>query len=156
MLSFRTAALATATVLFAAAGLARVDARSPIGQAGSSAQVPAPRPGGWTIPPTAASEKNPQPANDATVAAGKELFSKNCQRCHGPQGKGDGPDADPDFQPDMDLTVAQRASRNPDGVIYYKVLNGRTRPKMPAFKDSLTPDQIWQIVTYVQTLRAKQ
>ena len=114
------------------------------------------RDGGWTIPPGAEQEKNPVAADAAAVAAGKQLFSKKCQRCHGPQGKGDGPDADPDNQQDMDLTVARRAARNPDGVIFYKVWNGRSKPKMPSFKDDLTKDQIWQIVTYVQTLREKQ
>jgi mono/diheme cytochrome c family protein len=56
---------------------------------------------------------------------------------------------------DMDLTVARRAARNPDGVVFYKIWNGRTKPKMPAQKDELTKDQVWQIVSYTQTLRAK-
>ena len=121
------------------------------------AQTPAqPRAGGWTIPPDAAQEKNPVAGDPKAIAAGKELFGKKCQRCHGPQGKGDGPDADPDNQEDMDLTVARRAARNPDGVVFYKAWNGRGKPKMPAFKDELTKDQVWQIVSYVQTLRAKQ
>ena len=34
-------------------------------------------------------------------------------------------------------------------------LNGRGNPKMPAFKDELAEEQIWQVVTYVQTLRKK-
>ena len=55
----------------------------------------------------------------------------------------------------MDLTRAARADRNPDGVIFYKVTNGRRKPKMPAFKEELTPDQIWAVVAYVQTLRKK-
>jgi mono/diheme cytochrome c family protein len=53
----------------------------------------------------------------------------------------------------MNLTVAKRAANNPDGVIFYKVWNGRKKPKMPAFKDELTKDQVWTIVSYVQTLR---
>ena len=43
--------------------------------------------------------------------------------------------------------------RNADGVVFYKVSNGRSRPKMPAFKDELTEEQIWSVVAYVQTLR---
>jgi mono/diheme cytochrome c family protein len=111
------------------------------------------RPGGWTLPPTAKEEKNPLTADAATVAAGKEVYKKKCERCHGPGGLGDGKDADPDVQQDMDLTVARRAARNPDGVVFYKVLNGRKKPKMPAQKGELTTEQIWQVVTYVQTLR---
>ena len=65
----------------------------------------------------------------------------------------DGPDADPDNEQDMDLTNPKRAARNPDGVVFYKVWNGRQKPKMPAFKDKLTKDQVWHIVSFVQTLR---
>lgn len=118
-------------------------------------QSGAPR-NGWNVPPTAAEEKNPLTVNDAVVAAGKKLYGSNCQRCHGPEGKGNGPDADPMHQQDMNLTVAARAARNPDGVVFYKIWNGRTSPKMPVFSKELTKEQVWAIVAYVQTLRAKQ
>ena len=127
------------------------------GQAPAAPQTTAPaRANGWTIPPDAAQEKNPFADNQQAVAKGKTLFEKNCKRCHGESGKGDGPDGDPDHQQDMDLTQAQRAARNPDGVVFYKAWNGRARPKMPAFKDTLSKDDVWKIVTYVQTLREKQ
>lgn len=122
----------------------------------STQAQPAGNPNGWTIPPEADQEKNPFAGDPKALAAGKELFLKNCKRCHGPGGKGDGPDADPDSMQDMDLTVARRANRNPDGIVFYKVWNGRKKPKMPAFKDELTKEQIWQIVTYAQTLRSAQ
>jgi mono/diheme cytochrome c family protein len=111
--------------------------------------------GGWTLPPTAQAEKNPLTVNDAILAGGKRLFVSKCQRCHGPEGKGDGPDGDPEHMNDMDLTVKARAARNPDGVVFYKMWNGRENPKMPALKDDTTKDQVWAIVAYVQTLRAK-
>ncbi len=124
-------------------------------QAQEQAQAAAPRPGGWTIPPTANDEKNPLSGDPKALETGKQLFDKKCQKCHGPGGKGDGPDADPDHQEDMDLTVARRANRNPDGVVFYKVWNGRQKPKMPAQKNDLTKEQVWAIVSYVQTLRQK-
>jgi mono/diheme cytochrome c family protein len=110
---------------------------------------------GWTIPATAAAEKSPLTVNEGVIANGKKLFASKCQRCHGPEGKGDGPDGDPANQPDMDLTVAARAVRNPDGVVFYKAWNGRSSPKMPAFSQELSKEQVWAIVAYVQTLRAK-
>ncbi|HUL75209.1 MAG TPA: c-type cytochrome [Vicinamibacterales bacterium] len=113
------------------------------------------RGGGWTIPPTAATEKSPLTVNDAVIANGKKLFGSKCQRCHGPNGKGDGPDGEPEHQQDMDLTVAARAARNPDGVVFYKIWNGRSSPKMPTFSEELSKEQAWAIVAYVQTLRAK-
>jgi len=136
--------------LFVAAGLLLV-----AGLTVSARQTPAPKSGGWTLPPTAADEKNPFAGDPKAIDTGKTLFKKHCERCHGPGGKGDGPDADPDVQEDMDLTVARRAARNPDGVVFYKAWNGRSKPKMPAVKDDLTKEELWQIVCYVQTLRQK-
>ena len=121
----------------------------------SARQAPKANPNGWTLPPTADDEKNPFAGDAKAVAAGKELYSKNCQKCHGPGGKGDGPDGDPESMEDMDLTNPKRADRNSDGIVFYKIWNGRAKPKMPAQKDHLTKDQMWQIVSYVQTLRQK-
>jgi mono/diheme cytochrome c family protein len=122
--------------------------------AGSPAQQPAPASkSGWTLPPEAETTKNPLTVDAKVLAAGKAVFKEKCQKCHGPSGKGDGPDADPDVQEDMDLTTAKRAARNTDGVVFFKVSNGRKKPKMPAQKDELTKDQIWSVVSYVQSLR---
>jgi mono/diheme cytochrome c family protein len=112
-------------------------------------------PSGWQLPADAAATKNPLTVDETVLASGKALFKDKCERCHGPAGLGDGEDADPDAQEDMDLTTPKRAARNPDGVVYYKVLNGRRRPKMPAFKEELTPEQIWTVVAYTQSLRRK-
>jgi mono/diheme cytochrome c family protein len=108
---------------------------------------------GWTLPPEAETTKNPLTVDPKLLATGKAIFKEKCQKCHGASGKGDGPDADPDAQEDMDLTRADRAAKNPDGVVFYKVFNGRKKPKMPAQKDDMTKDQIWSVVSYVQTLR---
>ncbi|HEY7474995.1 MAG TPA: c-type cytochrome [Vicinamibacterales bacterium] len=110
---------------------------------------------GWKIPATAAAEKNPFPANDAVLAAGKKVFSARCVRCHGPAGKGDGPDADSDHKEMMDLTRADRVAANPDGVVFYKVWHGRQSPRMPNFEDQISKEQAWAVVAYVQTLRKK-
>ena len=141
--------------LFVVAGVIFVGGFAASTTAQQGQAPPAANPNGWTIPETAAQEKNPFADDAKAVAAGKTLFEKNCKRCHGPGGLGDGPDADPDAMMDMDLTVARRANRNPDGVVFYKVWNGRKKPKMPAFKDELSKDQVWQIVSFTQTLRKK-
>jgi mono/diheme cytochrome c family protein len=116
-------------------------------------QAAAPSKGGWTLPPEAETTKNPLTVDAKLLATGKAIFKDKCQKCHGATGKGDGPDADPDAQEDMDLTRANRAAKNPDGVVFFKAWNGRKKPKMPAFKDELTKEQIWAVVAYVQTLR---
>jgi mono/diheme cytochrome c family protein len=107
---------------------------------------------GWTIPPAGRDEKSPLQPTPAVIHKGKSLFASKCQRCHGKEGKGDGPDSDPDA-PAADLTDAARAQVNPDGVLFYKIWNGRSNPKMPAFKSEMTKDEVWSVVEYVKTLR---
>src|SRR6185503_1944804 len=111
--------------------------------------------GGWTLPANAADTKSPLKVDDKVLAIGKKVFTDKCQKCHGPKGLGDGPDADPDHAEEMNLTNPKRAERNPDGVVFYKVMNGRRSPKMPAFKDDLSKEQVWSVVAYAQSLRKK-
>lgn len=137
-------------VVVAGARVVATDQNPPV-----QGQAPAPREDGWTIPPEAKTEPNPLPVTDALLASGKALFKSRCSRCHGPLGIGDGPDADPDYLDDMNLTNPERAGRNPDGVVFYRIWNGRQKPKMPALKSEATKEEIWTIVAYVQTLRKK-
>jgi mono/diheme cytochrome c family protein len=126
------------------------------GAAAQQESKPAAKPAsGWILPPDAEETKNPFPVDAKILASGKAIFKDKCQRCHGPGGLGDGPDADPDHQEDMDLTNPKRIERNSDGVVFYKVSNGRRRPKMPAFKEELSTEQIWAVVAYTQSLRKK-
>jgi mono/diheme cytochrome c family protein len=108
---------------------------------------------GWKIPKEAAKEKNPYPVSPGMLAAGQKVFQSKCARCHGPKGIGDGVDADTSLQEGMDLTRADRAALHPDGVVFYKVWNGRPEPRMPAFEDQLSKEQVWAVVAFTQTLR---
>jgi mono/diheme cytochrome c family protein len=110
---------------------------------------------GWQLPADADTKKSPLQVDAKVVAMGKSVFKDKCVKCHGQGGLGDGPDADPEHREDMDLTNPKRADRNSDGVVFYKVSNGRKRPKMPAFKEELSEQQVWSVVAYVQTLRKK-
>ncbi len=121
-------------------GLARVATQAPAGS------------DGWQIPASAAAEGNPQPVTAAVLARGQSLYKSKCQRCHGADGRGHGPDADPKH-PAGDLTDGSRASRNPDGVLFYKIWNGRANPKMPAMKLDMPPADAWTVIDYVKTLR---
>ena len=108
---------------------------------------------GWQLPPDADTKKSPLQVDAKVLATGKSVFKDKCTKCHGASGVGDGPDADPEHREDMDLTNPKRADRNSDGVVFYKVWNGRRKPKMPAFKEELSEQQVWSVVAYVQTLR---
>ena len=149
-------AVAFATVVFALSLYIQAAARS----ADATQAKPAPQAAahahnesGWTLPADAEQKKSPLTVDAKVLAQGKTVFKSKCQKCHGPSGLGDGPDADPDHQEDMDLTKASRAAKNPEGVMFYKVSNGRKSPKMPAFKEQLSEEQIWTVVAYAQSLR---
>ncbi len=105
---------------------------------------------GWTIPDTAKTEKSPVKSAADAAKKGKSLFGSNCAKCHGPEGKGNGPDSDHA----ADLTDEFRTELNPEGVLYYKIWNGHTGD-MPAFKSKLTKDDTWALVEYLKALRTK-
>ena len=107
----------------------------------------------WQIPAAAKTEKSPLKATPDLLKKGRGIFTTRCQKCHGLQGKGDGPDADSKDKP-ADLTMS-KADANPDGVMYYKVANGQP-PKMPAFKGLMSRDEIWTVVEYAKSLRQSQ
>jgi mono/diheme cytochrome c family protein len=106
---------------------------------------------GWTIPSSANTEKNPLASTPEVLKRGESLYSANCAGCHGPKGLGDGPNVD---RKDRKARPANLTlSRNPDGVVYYKIWNGRKDPDMPAFKSRMTKDEAWSVVAYVISLR---
>ncbi len=80
------------------------------------------------------------------LAAGAEVYQKNCAFCHGlPQqppsaaSKGMFPRAPQLFTADDTVTD------DPPGVTYWKVKNGIRLTGMPSFKDALTDQQMWQV-----------
>jgi mono/diheme cytochrome c family protein len=111
--------------------------------------------GGWFIPSGGRDEKSPVSSVPGAVTRGKAVFSSNCARCHGAEGKGNGPDSDHA----SDLTDEYRDTINPEGVLFYKVWNGhavqlRTQvDDMPAFRETLSRDEVWAVVEYLKALR---
>ena len=110
---------------------------------------------GWLIPPGGRDEKSPLSSGADTIARGKAIFAANCARCHGPEGKGNGPDSDYA----ADLTDELRIELNTEGILFYKVWNGhaiqlRTQvDDMPAFEGKLSRDEVWAVVEYLKVLR---
>ncbi len=78
----------------------------------------------------------------------------SCLPCHGPQGKGDGP---------ASISLERNGARirpgnlsdprmwqQPDGALFWKITEGNT--PMPAFGETLSEDQRWEIIDFVRTL----
>jgi mono/diheme cytochrome c family protein len=114
--------------------------------------APPPNADSWVVPANAATEQNPVAVNDKVLKEGLKLYGSKCERCHGSTGKGDGPDADPD-RPPADLADADRAAKNPDGILFYKIWNGRKNPNMPPMKMELSRPQVWTVIHYVKKFR---
>ncbi len=106
---------------------------------------------GWTIPETAQAETNPRSSSPDVLKQGASLYKSNCIGCHGPKGLGDGADVDKKDRKNRPANLTM--SRNPDGVVFYKIWNGRKDPDMPAFKTRMTRDESWAVVAYVVSLR---
>lgn len=106
---------------------------------------------GWTIPDGGKEEKSPLTSSADLVKKGKGIFTTHCQKCHGPLGKGDGPSSSK-TAPAADLTDESRIDLHPEGVLYYKIMNGHP-PSMPAFKSRLAKNEVWTLVEYVKSLR---
>ena len=106
----------------------------------------APRKGGN---PEAAKTKNPVASSAESIAAGKRTYARMCAKCHGPAGKGDG-EAAVGAQP-ADLT-AKLDYGSSDGEIYAAIHDG-TSKDMEGYGERLQPNDIWNVVNYVQSLR---
>ncbi len=94
---------------------------------------------------------NPIPADEASLAAGKFSFSKNCAACHSMDGKGQNPVAEKlmaNGMPIWDITLT--APGRSDGYIYRLIRHGGMN--MPAYGPQTNPDERWHIVNYLRSL----
>lgn len=102
----------------------------------------------WVAPPDADKLVNPYAGHKAT-AKGENLFSTNCERCHGNTGKGDGVDGKKLNPKPADLT-SEKVQKQTDGAIFWKISNGRG--PMDAYKSILQEDDRWKLVNYIREL----
>jgi cytochrome c oxidase cbb3-type subunit 3 len=94
-------------------------------------------------PQTAATTlRNPYQGNALAISEGKRLFTwYNCQGCHANGGGGMGPP----LMDDKWIYGSDPAN------IYLTILQGRPNG-MPSFRGKIPDYQVWQLVSYVQSL----
>jgi mono/diheme cytochrome c family protein len=107
-----------------------------------------------TVPP-----EIPVTADD--ILAGRALFQKmECWKCHGPEGRGNGPSAstltDSKDQPIKPFNFAASArfkcgTTNQD--LYKIFLTGLDGTPMPSFADNFHGDDAWHLVHFLRTLQ---
>ena len=83
--------------------------------------------------------QNPFASQPAAIAAGKTLFTAQCQSCHAAGGSASA------------FTTGTFKSGAADGEIFLNIRNGIRNTAMPPYTQ-LSTDQIWQIVGYMRTL----
>jgi len=94
------------------------------------------------------------PTRVTDLAQGRLLFERTCASCHGFTGRGDGPEAHK-LKPPPQKIGDESAMRDVSPATMYRVLSvGIAGTPMIGYAASLTPDDRWNIVAYVMTLRS--
>ena len=85
---------------------------------------------------------NPFAGNAEAMKTGRQLFlDTGCYNCHGFEAKGGG------IAPDL------TASKLDPQQMFRTVYDGRRGTLMPSWGKQLSSDEIWKVVTYLQSLR---
>jgi cytochrome c oxidase cbb3-type subunit 2 len=107
------------------------------------------------------------PVTIESISHGKALFTKlECWKCHGPQGKGDGPSAatltDSKDQPirPYNFAAGKDDSRfkcgGANSDIYRIFMTGVDGTPMPSFADTIQPNDAWDLVHFLRTLQVNR
>jgi mono/diheme cytochrome c family protein len=90
------------------------------------------------------------PGEAADVARGKKIYRMMCLKCHGKQGKGDGPKAKTLSKKPRDYTNKEEMSKLTDDDLKKAVIEGK-KP-MPAFQARLKDKDVENVIAYIKTL----
>ncbi len=101
------------------------------------------------VPAAYAGKTNPLGADAA--AQGASVFKTNCEMCHGSQGHGDGPAGGSLDPKPKNLAVLQQSAS--DDYLFWRISEGHPGTAMVSWKGVLTEDQIWQVISFIRTLK---
>ena len=93
-----------------------------------------------------------------SITQGAHIYQQQCVRCHGADGKGEGPDAAslPMWPPTLNGSLLWKRL---EGELFWRVRHGMQSAAgvqtMPAFAH-LTDEQVWQVLDYLQAHAAGQ
>lgn len=95
----------------------------------------------------------PRPLDVKTSAAGGSAsYNGECAMCHGSDGRSQTPIGQSMYPRAADLTSEQVQSFS-DQELFWIIQNGIRFTGMPAFGKAETADHIWNLVSYIRTLR---
>ena len=95
--------------------------------------------------------RDPVPPDERSLAMGRDVYTTNCETCHGETGRGDGPAGLRLVPRPADLHIHMAPGVHTDGELFYWVSYGVSGTAMPAWKDrGLTDEQIWSVINYAR------
>ena len=89
--------------------------------------------------------------SNGNLENGKAIFSQNCSVCHGAGGNGQGIGASGMSPPPANFTDPEFWKNKTDTFLAHVISNGIGQ--MPGWSESLSPDQIRDVIAYIKTLK---
>ena len=96
------------------------------------------------------------PARAGDTQKGQALYAGRCLFCHGAGGKGDGPAGAALKPPPTNFTSADYWKTATIETMKNVISNGKPGTAMLAFKSSLSPEQLDDLVAYLHTFKPAQ
>ena len=95
---------------------------------------------------------NPLETTPEVVSEGGLLYQTQCALCHGTQGYGDGVAGNSLSPSPALLAHLIQTPMAIDAYLFWSIAEGGAAfgSAMPAFKDGLTEEEIWKIITYLR------
>lgn len=94
------------------------------------------------------------PTKRIDLAEGRRLYEANCAACHGARGLGDGPQAQGLTPPAAPVGDASAMVDVTPALMYRIISVGIAGTSMAGWAANLSPDQRWNVVAYINTMRA--
>lgn len=94
------------------------------------------------------------PTKRLDLAEGKSIYEASCASCHGTSGMGDGPQARGMDPPPPALADAEAMRDVTPSLMFHIVSVGIAGTSMTGWATTLTPDQRWNVIAYVNSMRA--
>lgn len=112
----------------------------------------------WTfmhegIPADYQGTRSPFTSDAKIINEGRTLYQQNCASCHGTTGLGDGELANSLNPSPALLAYMIQMPMSVDAYMLWSISEGGEAfgTAMPAFKDALTRDEIWKIITFMRS-----
>lgn len=95
----------------------------------------------------------PRPGEAADLARGEKIYKMMCLKCHGKEGKGDGPKAKELSKKPRNYTNKAEMEKLTDADLKKAVIEGKE--PMPSFRARLKDKDVDDVIAYIKTFAKK-